>query len=106
METNVEINRIEVADILNNYSGEFFKKHKLSFQQLKAINAIKSCRTSWLGYHKLVCNAYPYQQISYNSCRNRHCPKCQLTKQMKWIDKLKASVLPVRHFHIVFTLPC
>lgn len=105
METNTEINKIEVADILNSYSGEFFKKHKLSYQQLKAFTAIKRCRTSELGYHKLVCNECKYEQISYNSCRDRHCPKCQLTKQMRWIDKLKASVLPVRHFHIVFTLP-
>ena len=105
METNTGINRIEVADILNNYSGEFFKKYKLSYQQSKAIKAIKSCRTSELGYHKLVCDECKYEQISYNSCRNRHCPKCQMTKQMKWIDKLKAQVLPVRYFHIVFTLP-
>lgn len=105
METNTEISKVEVADILNNYSEEFIEKNNLSYQQIKAIKAIESCRTSGLGYHKLVCNKCGYEQISYNSCRNRHCPKCQLTKQMRWIDKLKAQVLPVRYFHIVFTLP-
>ena len=99
METNTKINKIEVADILNNYSGEFIEKNNLSYQQIKAIKAIESCRTSELGYHKLVCNKCGHEQISYNSCRNRHCPKCQLTKQMRWIDKLKAQVLPVRYFH-------
>ena len=58
-----------------------------------------------MGYHKLICNKCGQEQISYNSCRNRHCQKCQTTKQLKWIDKLKAEVLPVRYFHIVFTLP-
>ena len=105
METNTKISEIEVADILNNYSGEFIEKNNLSHQQIKAIKAIESCRTSDLGYHKLACNECKYEQISYNSCRNRHCPKCQATKQMRWIDKLKAQVLPVRYFHIVFTIP-
>lgn len=105
METNTKINKIEIADILNNYSDEFTEKNNLSYQQIKAIKAIESCRTSELGYHKLVCNECRHEQISYNSCRNRHCPKCQATKQMRWIDKLKAEVLPVRYFHIVFTLP-
>jgi predicted Zn-ribbon and HTH transcriptional regulator len=105
MEANIETNKIEVADIFNIYSDEFIKNNNLSVQQIKTIDAIKSCRSSELGYHKLVCNECGHEQISYNSCRNRHCPKCQMTKQIKWIDKLKAEVLPVRYFHIVFTLP-
>lgn len=105
METKTAINKIEVADILSTYSDKFIKEHNLSFQQIKTIKAIKSCRTATLGYHKLVCNECNYEQISYNSCRNRHCPKCQSTKQLKWIDKLKAQVLPIRYFHIAFTLP-
>ena len=105
MKANIETNKIEVADIFNIYSDEFIKNNNLSVQQIKTIDAIKSCRSSELGYHKLVCNECGHEQISYNSCRNRHCPKCQMTKQIKWIDKLKAEVLPVRYFHIVFTLP-
>ena len=105
MKANIETIKIEVADIFNIYSDEFIKNNNLSVQQIKTIDAIKSCRSSELGYHKLVCNECAHEQISYNSCRNRHCPKCQMTKQIKWIDKLKAEVLPVRYFHIVFTLP-
>jgi predicted Zn-ribbon and HTH transcriptional regulator len=80
MEANIETNKIEVADIFNIYSDEFIKNNNLSVQQIKTINAIKSCRSSELGYHKLVCNECGHEQISYNSCRNRHCPKCQMTK--------------------------
>ena len=105
MKANIETIKIEVADIFNIYSDEFIKNNNLSVQQIKTIDAIKSCRSSELGYHKLVCNECAHEQISYNSCRNRHCPKCQMTKQIKWTDKLKAEVLPVRYFHIVFTLP-
>lgn len=105
MKANIETIKIEVADIFNIYSDEFIKNNNLSVQQIKTIDAIKSCRSSELGYHKLICNECGHEQISYNSCRNRHCPKCQMTKQIKWIDKLKAEVLPVRYFHIVFTLP-
>jgi predicted Zn-ribbon and HTH transcriptional regulator len=105
MEANTKNKNIEVADILRIYSDEFIGKNNLSVQQIRTIKAIESCRTAKLGYHKLVCNKCGYEQISYNSCRNRHCPKCQATKQIKWIDKLKAQVLPIRYFHIVFTLP-
>lgn len=104
MET-ITKNNIEVAGILKTHFGEFLEKNYLSVRKIITIKNIEGCRTSESGYHKLICNECKYEQISYNSCRNRHCPKCQATKQLKWIDKLKAQVLPIRYFHIVFTLP-
>lgn len=105
MEKEIKINNVEVADILSMYSSDFIENNNLSKQQIKAINAIENCRTSKLGYHSLVCDNCGHEEISYNSCRNRHCPKCQQTKQEEWIDRIKSQVLPVRHFHVVFTLP-
>ncbi len=105
MEKEIKINNVEVADILSMYSSDFIENNNLSKQQIKAINAIENCRTSKLGYHRLVCDNCGHEEISYNSCRNRHCPKCQQTKQEEWIDRIKSQVLPVRHFHTVFTLP-
>jgi len=105
METQIKKSNPEVADILNNYAGEFLTSHNLSYQQIKTIKDIRECRTSECGAHKLICNNCGHEHISYSSCRNRHCPKCQVTKQAKWIDKLKSNVLPVKYFHIVFTLP-
>jgi hypothetical protein len=105
METQINNSNPEIADILNNYADQFILTTNLSFQQIRTIKDISKCRTSECGAHKLVCNHCNHEHISYNSCRNRHCPKCQLTKQVKWIDKLKSNMLPVKYFHIVFTLP-
>ena len=97
--------KIELSDIFEQYGQEYRQKHNLCQEQVKAMEAIENCRTSKLGGHKLKCNECGHEQISYNSCRNRHCPKCQMLKQLMWVDKLKAQLLPVRYFHIVFTLP-
>lgn len=79
--------------------------HKLSLPQLRAIYAIKSCRTQALGGHIDACDACGHQRISYNSCRNRHCPKCQFLAKERWIEKINAHLLPIPYFHIVFTVP-
>lgn len=97
--------RYEVADILQLYLPEYLKNHKLSPEQLKAVNDIKNCRTSVLGYHKLKCCECDYESIEYNSCRNRHCPKCQGTKRLQWVEERLAELLPVCYYHSVFTMP-
>lgn len=96
---------IEMADIFGICGDDFLKTHNLCPDQLKAFNAIKNCRTAVLGGHKDQCDHCGYSKQSYNSCRNRHCPKCQNTKKLQWVDKLAANLPPVRHFHLVFTIP-
>ena len=96
--------RYEVADIFRLYLSEYLKKHKLSLNQYKAVNAIMSCRTSMQGYHKYKCEECGYEDIEYNSCRNRHCPKCQGAKRDKWVADRLNELLPVYYYHAVFTL--
>jgi len=96
---------IELADIFSRHGGDFFKDHHLCSVQSKAFEAIVSCRTSALSYHANKCDSCGHIRYSYNSCRNRHCPKCQFVKQVQWVDKLKANLPPTRYFHLVFTIP-
>ncbi len=95
----------ELADILRRFGDDYIRSHKISHHQQKVMEAIKQCRTSAMGGHRNECDHCRHEDISYNSCRNRHCPKCGQTKQLKWADKLASSLMPVRYFHIVFTLP-
>jgi hypothetical protein len=97
--------KIEIGDIFRQYAPSFLSKHKLSPNQLDAFNAIMNCRTEALGGHQSVCSNCQYQKQSYNSCRNRHCPKCQFIKKAQWVDKLAGNLPPVKHFHLVFTIP-
>lgn len=96
---------LELSDVLLNHGKEFLSINKLCPEQRKAFNAIINCRTSILGGHSSKCDSCGYQHQSYNSCRNRHCPKCQFLKQVQWVDRLKASLPPIKYFHLVFTLP-
>jgi hypothetical protein len=96
---------IELADIFVKHADTYIEQRGVSAQQYKAINAISRCRTAILGGHALRCNHCGVQDISYNSCRYRHCPKCQTTKQLRWLDQRKAELLPTHYFHVVFTLP-
>ena len=96
---------IELAEILSSHEETFKKSHLLCPEQLKAYNAIKLCRTSALGGHIEYCNSCTHKRQAYNSCRNRHCPKCQFIKKEQWVDKLAGNLPPVRHFHVVFTIP-
>jgi hypothetical protein len=73
--------------------------------QLRTLGAVMRCRTSELGGHKDVCTSCGYMRVSYNSCRNRHCPKCQGKNREAWIQKREEELLPVPYFHVVFTLP-
>ncbi len=95
----------ELADILLRHKGEFFKKHRLCPEQAKAYESIINCRTLELGGHAHRCDHCGFTRQAYNSCRNRHCPKCQFVKQVQWVDRLKANLPPVRYFHLVFTIP-
>ena len=96
---------IELSDIFSTYARDFLQNHKLSPEQQKAFDAIMHCRTAELGGHIDYCDNCGYTRQSYNSCRNRHCPKCQFVKKVQWVDKLAASLPPVKHFHVVFTVP-
>ncbi|MHA2497746.1 MAG: IS91 family transposase, partial [Candidatus Hodarchaeales archaeon] len=92
----------EVADV---FRENLDKLEKLSPQQWKVVNAILSCRTSRMGGHVYECNRCGHRINSYNSCRNRHCPKCQALARAKWLEERMAELLPVEYFHVVFTIP-
>ena len=98
---------LEVADIFRTHGPAWRAKQSghLSLGQLKVMSAIEQCRTAALGGHVLRCNTCDHEEISYNSCRNRHCPKCQARAAQKWLDARQADLLPVEYYHVVFTLP-
>lgn len=95
----------EVADIVREYGAAFRATHHVSHEQARVLHAIAQCRTAALGGHVEVCEACGTEQISYNSCRNRHCPKCQGSARAKWLEAEPALLLPVPYCHVVFTLP-
>ena len=96
---------IEVADIFRKHEQEFRDKYKLSPSMNKAFNAIISCRTTKLGGHVYVCDECGHTKISYNSCRDRHCPKCQALAKEKWVEERNKDLLPIQYFHVTFTIP-
>jgi hypothetical protein len=96
---------IEVQDIFREYSATYRKNNYVSIEQSKAIYSIENCRTESLGGHIDVCDCCGHTNISYNSCRNRHCPKCQGLAKEKWIYERQQDILPVKYFHVVFTIP-
>ena len=98
---------LEVADIFRAHGPAWREAQHghLSLAQLKVMSAIEQCRTAALGGHALQCDACDHQEISYNSCRNRHCPKCQARAAQRWLDARQADLLPVEYYHVVFTLP-
>ena len=97
--------KLEVADIFRRYSEDYLATYSLSFEQNKVMQQIISCRTSAMGGHMYRCNECDHEQNVYNSCRNRHCPKCQTMAKEKWLNDRKAELLPTGYFHFVFTLP-
>ena len=97
--------RWEIGDIVRAHRGALEQVRRLSLDQQRALSAIALCRTAALGGHLDVCTACGHEQPAYNSCRNRHCPKCQALAQEKWVSDRLARILPVPHFHVVFTLP-
>ena len=97
--------KIEVQDIIKKYGEKYKQKHKMMPHIAKTMEAIEKCRTEKLGYHEDVCDECGYTKISYNSCRNRHCPKCQSIARAKWIEEREAEILNVKYFHVVMTIP-
>jgi len=95
----------ELAQVIRQYKASFLQKHQPLKQHLSVLNALEQCRTASLGGHVDQCNACGYLRISYNSCRNRHCPKCQNTNKERWVAARLQQLLPVPYFHVVFTLP-
>src|ERR671935_1390927 len=98
---------LEVADIFRDHGPAWRQANAghVSLDQLKVMSAIESCRTAALGGHVLRCEKCSHTVIAYNSCRNRHCPKCQGTAAKEWLAEREAELLPVPYFHVVFSLP-
>ncbi len=96
---------IEVADIFRKHGESFLKNYSASPEQVGVINQIITCRTAAQGGHVEFCDSCSHTQNAYNSCRNRHCPKCQTMAKEEWLNNRKAELLPVPYFHLVFTLP-
>jgi hypothetical protein len=97
--------RPELADIFRQYGQSYRKTHGLPAAHRKVMRAVSVCRTSELGGHLKRCDRCGFEHPSYNSCRNRHCPKCQSLAKAQWLQKQNAELLPVGYFHLVFTLP-
>jgi len=96
---------LEVADIFRAHGPLYRQARQLSPGQLKVMSAIEQCRSAALGGHALRCSACGHDELSYNSCRNRHCPKCQAAAAKRWLEARQAELLPVEYYHVVFTLP-
>jgi len=103
----VERPKLEVADIFRRYGAAYRQQHagSLSRGQRRVMSAIELCRTAALGGHVEQCDSCGHQRPAYNSCRNRHCPKCQSLARAQWLEDRQTELLPVEYFHVVFTLP-
>jgi hypothetical protein len=96
--------RLEVADIFRAFGEVYAESYTLTAEQRAAVRAITTCRTAVLGGHLDLCTACGHEVPAYNSCRNRHCPKCQSLSQAAWLEARKQRILPTRYFHVVFTV--
>ncbi len=99
--------KLEIADIFRKYGPAWRRTNAghVNLSQLKVMSAIEACRTETLGGHVAACTKCDHQHIAYNSCKNRHCPKCQGPAARNWMDARAEDLLPVKYFHVVFTLP-
>jgi hypothetical protein len=99
--------RLEVADVFHAHQNQFLQRwgHVVSDQQRKVLRDIGRCRTAALGTHLERCDRCSYETVAYDSCRNRHCPKCQSSARDRWLMKQASSLLPVPYAHVVFTVP-
>src|SRR6266536_5879954 len=98
---------LEVADIVRAHGDQFRQAHaaSLSTQQNRVLRSIELCRTAALGGHLERCDQCGHERNAYNSCADRHCPKCQSLARAEWLEKRQAELLPCEYFHVVFTLP-
>jgi hypothetical protein len=97
--------RPEVADVIRSHGGRYVDEYGASKEQRQVLRALGVCRTRALGGHKKKCNRCGFVEVSYNSCRNRHCPKCQAKARSEWLIERQKELLDVPYFHVVFTLP-
>jgi hypothetical protein len=99
--------QLEVADIFRRYGSQYRQQHaeSLSLAQRRVMNDIEHCRTAALGGHLERCDSCGHERPAYNSCRNRHCPKCQSLARARWLEDRQEDLLPAGYFHVVFTLP-
>jgi len=95
----------ELADIFREYGDAYRRDHRMPLSHHKVMHAVKVCRTSYLGGHMKTCSHCGYEHPTYNSCGNRHCPKCQSLAKLRWVTKRQEELLPVNYFHNVFTIP-
>jgi Transposase zinc-binding domain len=98
---------LEVADLVRAAGDAFIEPSRkwISWKHVKVLLAIAQCRTAMLGGHLDECTCCGHRAISYNSCRNRHCPKCQTGARERWLEKRRKELLPTQYVHVVFTLP-
>jgi len=96
---------LDVADVVRRFGKQYIEKHQPLAEKMKVLFDIMQCRTLALGGHEERCDCCPQVRYSYNSCRNRLCPKCLATKQAVWIEKIIEETLPIKHYHIIFTVP-
>jgi hypothetical protein len=99
------LQEVELADIFRLYADDYRRSHALPYEHLKVMHHIQICRTAVLGGHVEQCDQCAFEQIAYNSCRDRHCPKCQTLTKEQWLNDRKSELLPCGYFHLVFTLP-
>jgi len=99
------IENFELGDIFRLYGEDYRQSNPLSYEQAKVMHHIEICRTAALGGHVEQCDQCGWERISYNSCRDRHCPKCQTFVKERWLNDRKSELLPCGYFHLVFTLP-
>jgi predicted Zn-ribbon and HTH transcriptional regulator len=97
--------RCELGDIFRNYGDEYRQNHALPLSHLRVMRAVERCRTAALGGHLRQCDACGFEHPAYNSCTNRHCPKCQSLAKARWLEKQELKLLPVGYFHLVLTVP-
>lgn len=95
----------KIQEIITKHWKTYQEKHEVQWYKQKVMNQISKCKTEAMGAHKFVCDECGYEEIAYNSCRNRHCPNCQTGKQLKWIEARKEEVLNTKYYHVVFTIP-
>ena len=95
----------KIQEIINKGLEKYEVKNKIMPYKKKVMEEIKNCKTEGMGAHKYVCDECGYEEIAYNSCRNRHCPNCQTGKKLKWIEARKEEVLNIKYYHVVFTIP-
>jgi len=96
---------VELADIFRQHGPQYRRSRSLPLNHLRVMRAVEVCRTATLGGHKDKCDSCGHMEISYNSCRNRHCPKCQTLQKERWIEARNEDLLPIQYFHVVYTIP-